>query len=254
MNLGKYAASMAELFIVLIVMFLIQALLNFSLSESVESSKRADLISLSIRQVPSGSDESDHLVYISIFEGHYWITKALIGVPERRELRSFINLAGQCAPYPQLNLPDANDRFAERVEQVGLNYTTVALEGMQTVHVFTWDPKAIDDKVSIKIGFHDCQLPSSPKSLAVRDQWNLDITKSEFPHPLVVTIDRYTEHISTTNKLYYHHIDRFLPTPFSINNDPSLFGLSFTTTNCSVDGNTRRQMVREVSFSLKDLP
>lgn len=245
---------MAELFIVLIVVFLIQALLNFSISESVEPSKRADLISLSVRQIPSGDSEADHLVYISVFEGDFWITKALEATPDRRELSSQINLAGKCVPYPQLSLPDANDRFEERLNGIGIEYMTVSLENMQTVHVFTWDPKTVDEEAKVKIGIHDCQLSSTSKTRAVRRHWNLSVTESEFPHPLVATVDRYTESISTTNTLSYHHNDRFPTIPFNIDNDPSLYGVSFITSDCSVDGNTRTQMIKEITYSLKDLP
>lgn len=259
MNIGRYAASMAELFIVLIVMFLIQALLNFSLSEEVESSKRADLVSLSIRQVPSGADDSDHLVYLGVSSttssgDNFWIVNAVRNVPSHGDLRSKINSAGQCVPYVHGTLADVTDNFGERLEDIGIQYSTVSLKNMQTVHIFTWDPTVLEGNPQIKIGIHDCRMESRSDTRAVRKNWNLNITETEYPHPLVVTVDRYTETISTTNSFSYHHNDRFSSVPFNVDNDPSLVGLSFVSFDCGVDGNTRVEMVREITYSLNALP
>ena len=222
----KSALTFAEIFIVMALIFIIQTVANFGLSDdavpSMEiagrpggaASETPDRVTLSLRQVPSGSDPTDHLSYL-IFSGGggtgedlvvelresgqdsglYARTRAALGmVSEPESCAYFVSGAapGSCVrrscsgPSAEASYVWAWWEEAERelfiselLERFGMSMLAIPVAGGQPEYLLSWSPREVADLapsgVEVRLGLGLCLLEVRDDTRRVDPAWQREL-------------------------------------------------------------------------------
>ncbi|MGE3843352.1 MAG: hypothetical protein AB7I50_17415 [Vicinamibacterales bacterium] len=230
----KGIATLAELFTVLAILFLVQTVLNFA--ASLESSK-VDVerrIVITISQVPSDNEFVDHIRYFRIGEELVLFEPGGCGTA-----RGFTQISpishgsilrdGRCLPAEILpisaldqNTPDFEREFSERVAKrygISVSFSSgivdggeapgAALQILPRQFTLAYTVKDLPPKpryLDLSIGYCLCTLALSPSSLEALPIWNLD-ADLPFPHPLVVRVTSLEAAVTTVRDIAFNHLE-----------------------------------------------
>lgn len=214
------ALVFAEVFIVLSLIFLIQTAIHFSVFDGEEDAERSDLIVLSLRQVPSGGDLTDHIRFISFGDLAFEIDPipgGCSGAPSINLLRSQVDSTGYCVPIDEkkffnIEIEVNFEEFARVLdERYKIEATRVSVEGLQNEYVFVWRPDELPENTVLRVGVCQCNLhgEGEPDPKILDPGWGVKLERSAHPHPLIVSVQKYKDTIETFPMYFYSHKDQF---------------------------------------------
>lgn len=269
--LSKAAVTFTEIFIVLALVFLIQTVANFNLFEGIaEEEQPADFVVLSIRQVPSSGNDTDHVRYLRFRSGSF-VRSLNFGssLVDAHDVRWRVDNLGNCVGLPPTDPAQSsnwNDEAARLAfseilrKETGISVSRVEVSGVQPEYILSWSPRNLPSGTDLAIGVQHCFIPSSdPNALAIDPNWRLRTDALEFPHPVIVTRTRYRERIDREpQRVEYVHSESLPLGPLRTLSGPRYQGLAFgpLTSNCDAGDRTRdkiRQIaVKEIQLSLSE--
>ena len=206
-RMSRSALTFAEIFIVLALVFLIQTVANFGLFDGALETAvdLAEWETLSIRQVPSGGDATDHVMYLrfSAPGEPELLAQIAEGGVDCRDVRSAFGELGSCVqragcrsdPYGS-----EEDIFVLNLEeQYGISISEPpSVRGTQPQYLLTWSPADLPRGAEVAIGLQFCFLENSEEARKIDPLWELtaDGGQLELPHPLVITRTEYRRRIT----------------------------------------------------------
>ena len=219
--MSKAALTFAEVFIVLALVFIIQTVANFGLYEGdVEGGAvAADREAVTIRQVPSGGDHTDHLMYLHFSADGVGEARVVVGAgTEGRttvhcgDIRSGVDRSGACIARvrcsPGVYSLEEAAPWLEREYRVSLRAPPV--EDAQPQYILTWVPGEPPADVEIRVGLELCELGVTDDTRSVAPSWGLteDGEPLRFPHPLVITRTEYRRDniVKHPRRVVYGHV------------------------------------------------
>lgn len=268
--MGKAALTFAEVFIVLGLIFLIQTVANFNVFEGASLAESADMVVLSVRQVPSKNDATDHINYILVRDGSTEIAIQLSSgnVVSASDIAYRVDGGGRCtAATPiqigyELQAADPNKfvRFAAFLrESFGISYSRIEVSDAQPEHVFSWRPAQLREETALTVGVHHCTISPIPTNLKVDPRWGLPRSELDYPHPLIISINVYKESISEEPpRLMYTNYHQLPSGPLGKLIGPQHAGYAFSShiQNCDLGTSTKdfvhQYVSQEIEWSLSD--
>ncbi len=209
----KSALTFAEIFVVLALIFLIQAVANFNLFSGIgEAATKPNIELLKIRQVPSSGSDADHLSYLRISNAGSTMHLALTdrAVYELISTRSRRNIEGLCeavAPVDKATIRQWSDATLELVERnFKIKLLKVGVSGAQDEYVLIWEPANIKQKTKLTIGFRRCNIGINARSVKIDKAWKLPHAALSSPHPVIIDRLMFTDRIEADRaRVHYFH-------------------------------------------------
>ncbi len=281
----KGLATLAELFTVLAILFLVQTVLNFAATTQSPSEAITRHIVLTVSQVPSGNIYVDHLRYLQI--GKHLLEFKSGGCRYDSIYNSIspvnrksVYLNGRCTEPPKslMRVKTQDDFISDVLEDYSVRVsissgrlaTIDAKSPGGTQHfprqiTVSYATKDLQDKgdVSVAVGYCLCELNHTPANTKSLPLWGLGSAPLPYPHPLVVRIITLEAQIETARDLtFFHDKMQALDGEDIIQTDTGLVELStlFQESNCPGASGLNKAVfssgetaVRQYSISLRNL-
>ncbi|TKV66978.1 hypothetical protein FDP08_02185 [Marinobacter panjinensis] len=222
----KGLISLAELFILISILFLIQTVVNYASHSGEQDTKVEDYVVLSISQVPSGGHFIDHIRSLQI--GSQLMIFNPQGCnprfgppPPHPNVAAFKSSEGdRCESFsPNVRKEyigqnkDEVSKFVEAVEvlsrvDVAFSNTEGKATGSQRWPIditISFRPVELEDDVSISVSYCLCGLLSDATTLRAPSIWNLNTTELVKPHPVVVRGTLVSDRLQRGLHLDYFH-------------------------------------------------
>lgn len=212
--MGKHGSTLAEIFIVLALLFLIQTVINFGVHEKTAKPKTLPLFeSLTLRQVPSQSSDFDHINYLRIETPkeamRIFLARSSSKLGEHK-IHSHLSTDGapnlsnkhrcsQHEPAKSEEIFGMNSLGTYRdlvAEKFGISIDIVNASGShqgikQRAFVFTWPSNKLQADTRITLGTSLCNIAPSASTRSVHRDWGLNVNQIKYPHPLIVEHAQY---------------------------------------------------------------
>jgi len=215
-------SSLSELFVLLSIVFMVQTIINVSLSEQDIDKMPPPITHITFNQYPTGRNESDHLRYISVGSvvlvfldtGQCDPDSFRSGQPSSKvSQRNCINLSNgfehtMVATYAA---PADIDYFSREVfRRYGIRVLVTREPDSQAKISMLFDPMKSAENVPIHLGMCICQLHSDHAADEIPLSWNLEQDRFIKPHPMIVQIATFGDVPRRRTALYYSHESDFL--------------------------------------------
>lgn len=230
----KGLATLAELFTVMAILFLLQTVLNFAASTQNAAEDAPRNVVLTISQVPSDNEYVDHIRFLQI--GEHLLLFQPAGCRSSLSYNSISPISlgsiftkGQCFAPSRKTLraldpsyPGYEQEFIERVHndyqiRVSISSGFLAPDKDRVGPIEQLLPKQItvaytvkelprdQGTITLSVGYCLCTLGITPASLQALPIWNIGGESLPYPHPLVIRVTSLDSKVTTVRDLSFHH-------------------------------------------------
>lgn len=243
--MSKNSSTIAEIFIVLTLVFVIQSVVKFSISVATdEKTEEFGYSLLLVQQEPTEGDRSDHIRYIVVGSDILLFDVGVVNANDPSNYKSSIGASGECRTldtqsYSPIRYIANEDSFRKRTKAFSNHVRRIYNISLDISRVdsqiavsASYMARELESDVTIVVGFCLCRLPN-------------------LAHPLLwetVTVGRDFR-TSNGQVQFSKHQWEGAPPRLMASVDPR--GVLFTSPKCEIEANLFDETIRECAWLLK---